>query len=223
MSRSSLRGAARQHGWRRGEAGVTAMEVLVALSIMSLILASIHLTVGNAISAKLMVSNRVADQNQGRVVVEWIADRVRQAGFGASSSSSIARCRNGIVSQDPLYYPTTTSLSITADVTNSGTAQTRTFKVETVSGVPAVTESVTDCTAGATTSDQPITDTTSVKVLSLTFAYYDASGTAVTNLTSPAAIQSIRNVKVTAQVRAMGGKAGPTDETWATLIALRNP
>jgi Tfp pilus assembly protein PilW len=199
------------------------MEVLVALSIMGLVLASIHLTIGNAISAKLMVSNRIADQNQGRVLVEWIADRARQAGFGANSGSSIPRCRNGIVSQDSQYYPTTSSLSITADVTNSGTAQTRTFKIETVSGVPAVTESVTDCSAGATTSDQPITDTTSVKVQSLAFAYYDVNGTAVTNLTNQAAIQSIRSVKVTAQVRATAGKAGPTDETWTTLIALRNP
>jgi len=199
------------------------MEVIVALSIMTLVFASIHLTVGNAISAKLMVSNRIADQNQGRLVVEWIADRVRQAGFGASAGSAIARCRNGIVSQDPLYYPTTTSLSITADVDNSGTAETRTFKVETVAGVPAVTESVTDCTAGAATADQPITDTTSVRVQSLTFAYFDVNGNAVTDLTNPTAIQSIRNVTVTAQVRATGGKAGPTDETWTTLVALRNP
>jgi hypothetical protein len=170
-----------------------------------------------------MVSNRIADQNQGRVLVEWIADRARQAGYGANPSSSIPRCRNGIVSQDAQYYPTTTSLSITADVANSGTAQTRTFQVETVAGVPAVTESVTNCTAGATTSDQPITDTTSVRAQSLAFAYYDANGNAVTNLTNPAAIQSIRSVKVTAQVRATAGKAGPTDETWTTLIALRNP
>jgi Tfp pilus assembly protein PilW len=208
---------------RRGEAGVTAMEVLVALSIMGLVLASIHLTIGNAISAKLMVSNRIADQNQGRVLVEWIADRVRQAGYGANAGSSIARCRNGIVAQDPLYYPTASSLSITADVANSGTAQTRTFQVETVSGVPAVTESVTNCAAGATTSDQPITDTTSVRAQSLVFAYYDVNGNAVTNLTNQAAIQSIRSVKVTAQVRATAGKSGPTDETWTTLIALRNP
>ena len=206
-----------------GDAGLTYMEVMIALSIMALIFWSIHLVVGNAIAAKLMVSNRVADQSQGRQVVEWLADRVRQAGFRASAGSTIPRCRNGIVSQDPLYYPTTSSLSITADVNNDGTAETRTFKVENIGGIPAVTESVTDCTAGATTSDQPVTDTTSVRVQSLAFAYFDASGTAVTNLTTPAAIQTIRTVQVTVVVRALGGQLGPTDQTWTTEIALRNP
>jgi hypothetical protein len=202
---------------------MTFLEVLVSLSIMALLFGSIHLVVGNAIAAKLTVSNRIADQSQGRQVVEWIADRVRQAGFKANPGSAMARCRNGIVSQDALYYPTASSLSITADIDNEGTAETRTFKVETVGGIQAVTETVTECTAGATTSDQAVTDTTAVQVQSLAFAYYDASGTAVTNLTSQAAIQSIRTVQVTVVVRALGGKLGPTDQTWTTQIALRNP
>jgi hypothetical protein len=224
MSRSSISQGSGPTSGRPGETGLTFMEVLMALSIMALLFGSIHLVVGNAIAAKLMVSNRVADQSQGRQVVEWIADRVRQAGFRANSGSAIPRCRNGIVSQDSLYYPTTTSLSITADIDNDlgQAAETRTFKVETVGGIQAVTESVIDCTAGATTSDQAVTDTTAVQVQSLTFAYYDANGTAVTNLTNPAAIQSIRTVQVTVVVRALGGKLGPTDQTWTTEIALRN-
>ena len=223
MSHSSLNHPSGPAKGRSGEAGMTFLEVLVALSIMALLFGSIHLVVGNAIATKLTVSNRIADQSQGRQVVEWLADRIRQAGFRASSGSSIPRCRNGIVSQDSLYYPTTSSLSVTADIDNSGTAQTRTFKIETVSGKPAVTETVTACLTGATTTDQAVTDTTSVQVQSLTFAYYDASGAAVTNLTNSAAIQSIRTVQVTVVVRALLGKQGPTDQTWTTEVALRNP
>jgi Tfp pilus assembly protein PilW len=223
MSRSSPKQTNGPTGGLHADAGLTFMEVLISLSVMVLLFGSIHLVVGNAIAAKLMVSNRVADQSQGRQVVEWLADRVRQAGFRASAGSAIPRCRNGIVSQDSLYYPTASSLSITADVDNDGTAETRTFKVENIGGIPAVTESVTDCTTGAATSDQPVTDTTSVRVQSLAIGYFDASGTAVTDLTTPAAIQSIRTVQVTVVVRALGGQLGPTDQTWTTEIALRNP
>src|SRR5215472_10574050 len=106
MSRSSPRHAGRSTKALPGETGLTFMELLVALSIMALIFGSIHLVVGNAIAAKLTVSNRIADQSQGRQVVEWLADRIRQAGYKANPGSSIARCRNGIVSQDALYYPT---------------------------------------------------------------------------------------------------------------------
>jgi hypothetical protein len=208
---------------RSGQTGVTILEIIVFLAIMGVIFLTIHFTLGNAISAKLTVSNRVVGQDQGRQTVEWIADRVRVAGFRADPASAIARCRNGIVSQDSQYYPTANALSVTGDVDNEGTAETRTFKIETVGGVPAVTETVTECVTGATTSDKPITDTTSAKVLSLTFAYYDANGTAVTNLTTPSSIQSIRDVGVTVQVRALAGRSGPTDQTWSTNVSLRNP
>src|SRR5262245_61656683 len=134
MSRSSPGHAGGSTRALPGETGLTFMELLVALSIMALLFGSIHLVVGNAIAAKLMVSNRIADQSQGRQVMEWLADRVRQAGFRADPASSLPRCRNGIVSQDPLYYPTASSLSITADFDNTGTAETRAFKVETVGG-----------------------------------------------------------------------------------------
>ena len=205
------------------EGGFTLLELLVGLVITGLVFASVHLVIGNAVAAKLIASNRIAGQNQGRLVVEWIADRVRQAGFRADPASAIARCRNGIASQDASYYPTAATLSVTGDVDNSGTPQTRTFQIETVGGVPGVTETVLACAAGATASDQPLTDRVSVSAQSLTFAYFDSAGSPVTNLTSPTAIQSIRTVQITFQVRARLGRNGPTDQTWTTRVALRNP
>jgi hypothetical protein len=214
---------------RRDEAGFWLLDILVGMSIMILVFISIHMSLGNAVSAKLMASNRIAGQNQGRQAVEWIADRVRQAGFRADPASSIPRCRNGIVSQDVNYYPTTTSLWVTGDVDDDDPgapgrpAEMRGYRIETVNGVPALTETVLQCVNNAVASDQPVTDTTAVKVLSLTFAYYDANGNPPANLTTPAAIQTIRNVQVTVVVRALAGRSGPTDQTWTTRIALRNP
>ena len=205
------------------EAGLTLLEVVAAVSISVLAFASIHLTVGTAILGKLLASSTVSKEQQGRQVVEWIADRVRQAGFRASATSAFARCRNGIVSQDPSYYPTTSMLSVTGDVDNDGTAETRTFQIETINGVPAVTETVLECATGAIPLDQPITSPTTVKALALQFDYYDAIGNPVTNLTSPPAIRSIRYVQVTIQVQASAGAHGPTTQTWTSNIALRNP
>jgi len=199
------------------------LEVVAALSISVVAFASVHLTVGTAILGKLLTSSTVSKEQQGREVVEWIADRVRQAGFRASATSAFARCRNGIVSQDASYYPTASSLSVTADVDNDGTPETRTFQIETVNGVPAVTETVIECATGAVALDQPITSSTSVKALALQFDYYDANGAAVTNLTSPPAIRTIRYIHVTVQVQASAGAHGPTTQTWTSTIALRNP
>jgi hypothetical protein len=207
----------------RAEAGLTLLEVVAAFSISVLAFASIHLTVGTAILGKLLTSSTVSKEQQGRQVVEWIADRVRQAGLRTSvATGTPARCQNGIVSQDPSYYPTTSSLSVTADVDNDGTPETHTFKLENFNGVPAITETVIECT-GATSVKQPITSTTTVQALALQFDYYDVNGGVVYNLTSPTEIQKIRYVRVTVQVQASAGAHGPTTQTWKTNIALRSP
>jgi Tfp pilus assembly protein PilW len=204
-----------------GQSGLTMLEVVAALSISVLALASVHLTAGTAVLGKLLASSTVAKEQQGRQAVAWIADRVRQAGFRAAGSS-IPRCQDKIATQ-PGYLPTASELWVNGDVDNSGTPQTRGFRVETVSGVPTLTETVIDCVTGATAVDEPITSPTSVQVLGLGFAYYDANGNPVTNLTSPASIGTIRGVAVTLQLRASAGARGPATATWTSTIDLRNP
>jgi hypothetical protein len=205
----------------RGETGLTLLEVVAALSISVVAFASVHLTAGTAILGKLLTSTTVSKEQQGRQVVEWIADRVRQAGFNLAGSS-IPRCQDKIATQTG-YQPTASQLWINADVDNVGTPETLGFQLETVSGGTAVTETMITCATGATAVDQPITSPTTVKILGLTFGYYDANGNTVTNLTSAPAIRTIRFVKVTAQVQANAGAHGPTTQTWSTSIDLRNP
>jgi len=205
----------------KGETGLTLLEVVAALSISVVGFASMHLTAGTAILGKLLTTSTVSKEQQGRQVVEWIADRVRQAGFNLAGSS-IPRCQDKIATQTG-YQPTASQLWINADVDNVGTPETLGFQLETVSGVTAVTETMINCVTGATSVDQPITSTTTVKILGLTFGYYDAGGNVVTNLTSAPAIRTIRFVTVTAQVQANAGAHGPTTQTWSTSIDLRNP
>ena len=202
------------------EAGLTLLEVVSALAISFIALASIHLTAGTAVLGQLLTSTTVAKEQQGRQVVEWISDRIRQAGFGIAGSS-IPRCQNKVSTQAG-YLPTSSQLWINADVANTGTPQTFGFQVENVSGVPTVTQTVINCATGATPQDQPITSPTTIKVLALTFGYYDSNGNPI-NLGSPSSIQTTRFITVTVQVQANGGARGPTNQTWSTNIALRNP
>lgn len=203
------------------EAGLTVLEVVAALAIAAVAFTSVHLTAGTAILGRLLTSTTVAKEQQGRQVGEWIADRVRQAGFGIAGSS-IPRCQDRIATQSG-YLPTASQLWVNADVDNDGTPETLGFQVETVSGVPTVTQTVINCATGAVAQDQPITSSTTVKVLALTFGYYDSSGNAVTNLTSAPSIRTIRFVTVSVQVQANAGARGPTTQTWSSSIDLRNP
>ncbi|MDI6773552.1 MAG: prepilin-type N-terminal cleavage/methylation domain-containing protein [bacterium] len=213
-----------------GERGMTLVEVLAALAIGSLVVATIYLALGTAIRARLLVESTVHNQQHGRLVIQWVADRLRQAGYAVSPASTIPRCRDAIVAEDGALTPTATRLYFNTDLDGLGVGnptQTIGFRLgtETVGGnaVNVVQESVTDCAGGASERVASVTDPTSVAIDSLTFEYYDSSGAVVVNPTTPAAIQSIRMVRVTMVERAAAGALGMREQTWTVLVNLRNP
>ncbi len=65
----------------RRDRGTTLIEVLTALAIASIVTTSLHLLVGSAIKARLIVNARVADQEQGRLALAFLADRLRQVNY----------------------------------------------------------------------------------------------------------------------------------------------
>ncbi len=65
----------------RRDRGTTLIEVLTALAIASIVTTSLYLLVGNAIRARLIVNARVANQEQGRLALAFLADRVRQVNY----------------------------------------------------------------------------------------------------------------------------------------------
>lgn len=195
----------------RGQRGFTLLEMVSAVAISTLGLASIHLTMGTALLGRVLTSGTVHKQHEGRMIVEWIGDRVREAGYGVLSSGL---CQDKIPTTT--YEPTATQLYVVANVDNTGPEIYGFRKTGNT-----INQQVLSC-AGSLIDDQPLTSSSSAKVLSLIFAYYDASGVAVTNLTQADKIRSIRFITITATVRAVATH-GPTDETWTTSIALRNP
>jgi len=203
------------------ESGFTLLEVVTAVSITVLAFASIHFAAGTAVVGKLLAASAVANAQQGRQAVAWIADRVRQAGF-RTSNSAIGRCQDRMP-VEPGYLPTASALWINADVDDEGAPETLGFRIETVAGVPAVTETVIPCEAGGRAIDQPITSPTSVRAEALTFRYFDAAGAELTNPSTSAEIRAIRLVTVSLDVEADAGPHGPAAQTWTAAIALRNP
>lgn len=216
----------RRLGWR-GERGLTMMEIISTLALGSLVLSTVYLATGTAIRSKLLVTSMLHNQQHGRIIVQWLGDRIRQAGYAVNTASPIPRCRDALVVEDASYTPTATRLYVNTDLANDGTAETIGFRLgtETVGSatVNIVQESVTNCATGATEQVASVTDPTSVSIVSLTFNYYDAAGTVVTDLVTPASIRTIRMVRITLVERASAGAAGEKEQTWSVMVNLRNP
>lgn len=209
---------------RPGQGGFTLLEVISAMAIMALALTSIHLTIGSAVRSKLFTSSWIRNQAQGRLIVAWVADRVRQAGFRVDGSSPVARCRDPIAAQDPAYRPTDTQLYVNADVDNDGAPETRGFTLATVGGRTVLQETIIPCAVGASPVVAPLTDVRHLHVQSLDFDYYDAAGTPLgaAALTTVAGIRAIRTVRVQVRLEADAGAQGATTQTWSTHVWLRN-
>ncbi|MGH2371859.1 MAG: PilW family protein, partial [bacterium] len=204
---------------RCNERGTSLIEVLAALTIGTLLMSTIYLAIGTAVRSRLLVDSMIHNQQHGRLVVQWLGDRIRQAGYAVNTGSALPRCRDAIVVEDAAYTPTATRLYFNTDVAVDGTSETIGYQIgtEVVNGSPVnvVEERVTNCTVGASTQTSSVTDPTSIAILSLTFTYYNVSGAVVTDLVTPGSIRSIRMVRITLAERANAGAQGPRDQTWS--------
>lgn len=76
----------------RTSRGVTLIELLIVLSIGALVLGILYMLVDVSTRGGRIVHARVSDTDQGRQVLAWVADRLRQASY-----DPLAACPDGLV------------------------------------------------------------------------------------------------------------------------------
>src|SRR5262252_5151280 len=111
--------------YRRGEEhGLTVLEVLVGIAVMAIVGGAISLLVGAAIQAKLISSVRSSNTETARSTLEWMTERIRNAGLDLQPSAQTQlRCKDMVVAQDPTLLPTTTSIYVSGNMLNAVTVQ----------------------------------------------------------------------------------------------------
>lgn len=208
----------------RGQGGMTLIEVLVAVVVMGLMVSTLSSLVGAAVRSKLITATRSADTETARQTLEWMSERIRNAGLNVRPSAQAeVRCKDMVVALDASLRPTATRLYVTGEILNSNTTagdEVITLGYSLQNGV--VMEAQSSC-AG---SWSPVTSKVSnprVTVSSLNFQYFNRTGDQVTALTDEAQIRSIRVVKVSLTVEAVEGRSGVQRQTFSRMIMLRNP
>jgi Tfp pilus assembly protein PilW len=217
----------------RREQGLTVLEVLIGIAIMAVVGGAISILVGSAIQAKTISSVRSSDTETARSTLEWIAERLRNAGFNLQPGAQTQlRCKDMVVAQDSALLPTTTSVNVSGEVLNTNTVAgdedaTVGYYVgsDPVTGAAVVMEYYQPCSGGATSiaaNSHPLSNP-KLTIVSLLFQYFDATGTPVTNLTSPASIRNIRIITVALTVQGSEGRSGIQLQTLRRYVTLRNP
>ncbi len=209
---------------------MTLLEVLVVIGLMAALAGSMSALVGVAVRSKLIVAVRSADTETARQTLEWMSERLRNAGLNlVPGEQSEARCRDMVVAQDAALQPTAGAIYVNGEILNSDTVagnevMTIGYRLGTdaITGNQVVLEYEQPCAAGAAPVTIPLSDPR-VSVTSLTLEYFSSSGLRITDLTNIGQIRSIRLVRVSLTVRGSQGQSGVQTQTWTRDVMLRNP
>jgi len=200
---------------------------------MAIVGGAISILVGGAVQSKMISSVRSADTETARGTLEWITERVRNAGFNLlPGGQTQLRCKDRVVAQDASLLPTTTSVFVSGEILNTDTVAGNEdltigyyLGVDPVTAAPVVMEYNQPCSTGATsiaTYSKPLSNP-SLTVTSLSFQYYDASGNTVAGLTTPATIRQIQIIGISITVQGAEGRSGVQAQTLTRYVLLRNP
>lgn len=213
----------------RHQTGLTLIELMVSIALMATLAGSMALLLGVAIRSKLIITVRSADTETARQSLEWMSERLRNAGLNLKPSEQPElRCKDMVVAQDAALRPTANSVHVSGEILNSDTVAAN--EVITVgyrlgndptTGVQVLMEYRRPCSGGAETIT-PLSNPR-VTVTSLSFDYFSGAGVGITNLTDDGQIRLIRLIRISLTVQATEGRSGVQTQTWTRNVMLRNP
>jgi type II secretory pathway component PulJ len=205
--------------------GTTLAEVVISGLLTTLVVGSLSVLVGAATRSKMIVAVRSADTESARQTLEWMSERLRNAGLNVRPSlQPEGRCQDMVVAQDPALRPQTNSVYVSGEVVNTDTTagnEVITIGYRLQSGI--VVEDRGAC-AGAWAPTSSQVSNPRVTVTGLAFRYFTRTGAEITvPTTDPEAIRSIRSILITLTVQGEEGTSGTQAQTFTRAVMLRNP
>ncbi|MDR7555689.1 MAG: prepilin-type N-terminal cleavage/methylation domain-containing protein [Armatimonadota bacterium] len=207
----------------RAQAGISLVEVVVAMVIMTVVIGTIATLVGAAVRSKMIVASRSSDTETARQALEMMSERLRNAGLYIDPAAQPDRCDDMVVAKDPALRPTATQLYVAGEIFNTNTtAGDEVIVLGYRLDGGRIVEDRSACAAWApTTAD---VSNPAVVVTSLLFRYFGPSGGEIAVPTADEeAIRSIRMVQISLTVRAEQGRSGAQIQRFTRQVMLRNP
>ena len=201
----------------RPQAGMTLIEVVTVLAIGGILTSSLYILLGAGIKGYLIVHARVLDQEQGRRVLNWIADRVRQADYAPH-----APCPDAILlAGSGGGFPERLALRAVLDESLAPPRHTIVYYLEgrTLWQETLIQETAEACLSEASRGapDPHRVALTPPVVNAFELAYLDRDG-------NPAAgTDLIRSVRITVTVETTSVSRRRESQTYQTLATLRGP
>jgi prepilin-type N-terminal cleavage/methylation domain-containing protein len=205
------------HPALRPQAGMTLIEVVTVLAIAGIVTSSLYILLGAGIKGYLIARARVSDQEQGRHVLNWIADRVRQVDYAPH-----APCPDGVLlAGNGDGFPERLAFRAVLDENLASPRRTTVYYLErrTLWQETLIQETTGACLAeaGRAGPDPNRVALTAPVVQAFDLAYLDRNG----NSTSSADLVRSLRITVTVETTSLSGRV--ESQTYQTLATLRGP
>jgi type II secretory pathway component PulJ len=206
-----------------GQAGISLIEVMVAMVIMTIVIGTIATLVGASVRSKLIVAVRSADTETARQALEMMSERLRNAGLNVKPDTQPDLCDDMVVAKVPALRPTASQLYVAGEIFNSNTNpgdEVIVLGYRLDNG--RVVEDQSPCASWAPTT--AVVSNPRITVTALTFRYFGPSGGEIIAPTDdPEQIRSIRVIQIDLTVQGQEGRSGVQTQTFRRLVMLRNP
>lgn len=206
-----------------GQGGFTLIEVMVALVIMAFLIGSVAALVGGSVRSKMIVAMRSADTETARQTLEWMSERLRNAGLNIDPDLQPALCDDMVVAGIPSLRPTGSQVYVAGEILNTNVVagdEVVALGFRLSGGL--VVEERSGCAVWLPTA--AVLSNPAVTVTALSLRYFERNGAEVTvPTTDEDAIRSIRIIQITLTVQAQEGSSGTQTQTFQRLVMLRNP
>jgi type II secretory pathway pseudopilin PulG len=215
----------RQEQEGHGQAGLSLVEVMVAMVIMTTVMGTVATLVGASVRSRMIVAVRSADTETARQTLEMMSERLRNAGLNIDQVVQPDWCDDTVVARDASLRPTASRVYVAGEIFNSNNQPGDEVILlgYRLSG-GRVVEDRSPCTGAVATPSTSDVSNPKITVTGLTFRYFGPSGGEIfVPTTDEEMIRGIRAILVTLTVQGEEGRSGLQTQTFSRLIMLRNP
>ena len=208
---------------RQGQAGFSLLEMMISMVIMLALMGIVTSLLSRNLGVRARESQRTDALTSAEAALNVMSREIANSGFGIYTGTNARLANNGIITADS----NSTQIHFRANVYNAGVMNTTSSVLTTDDAGEDITyffDASTNSIVRFDPNDTPQTSVVVNKISSVTYTYFDYSGTSSTGTqtTTPTANTGRIRITVLVQLDPIQGQPNPSDVQFTSEVTLRN-
>jgi prepilin-type N-terminal cleavage/methylation domain-containing protein len=208
---------------KSGQAGFSLLEMMVSMVIMLILMGIVTSLLSRNLGVRARESQRTDALTSAEAALNVMSREIANSGFGIYTGTNARLANNGIVTGDS----NASQIHFRANVYNSGTMNTTASVLTTDDAGEDITyffDANTNSIVRFDPNDTPQTSVVVNRISSVTYNYFDYSGTSSTGTQTATPTANTGRIRITVlvQLDPIQGQPNPSDVQFTSEVTLRN-